>query len=39
MPLALAVSAKLKQMAFAWAPASLKEKSQYFLPKALDRSW
>jgi hypothetical protein len=35
MPLLLAVSAILKQMAFAFAPASLTEKSQFFLPRTL----
>ena len=37
MPFALAVSAKLKQMAFACAPASLTEKSQFFRPITLGR--
>ena len=37
MPFAFAVSAKLKQMAFACAPASLTEKSQFFQPMTFGR--
>src|SRR3954467_8335438 len=37
MPFAFAVSAKLKQMAFAFAPASLTEKSQFFRPITFGR--
>ncbi len=37
MPFAFAVSAKLKQMAFALAPASLTEKSQFLRPITFGR--